>query len=371
MDRFWAKYLLSWLIVGLSNSAVALDFWSITESGRAKTTYEKFLPIAEAGDPDVQNFLGYMFFYGEGVPRDYQRAHEWFHLAAEQGDLKAQRNLGVFHARAVSRIPERFYDAEEANIWFSLSAANSAGRDVSSLASEFYADFLDPDTGGFLMLKGEQKIGEKLFSTFCAGCHGFDGVAAIPMAPSFAYGDSLEKSDATLLHSIMYGKNIMPSWTKTATVELSRYILLFIRQRFDPVGALPPQVAALSADHFVGSDYELGEETYARYCAGCHGFNGIAYYVNSPSFALGERMDKSDSELMGSIRNGLGIMPSWEDMIDPRQVRALVTFIRTLAPTYERGITGDIKSAPRLHLRFKPRGERDDQWSHPGSKNSE
>ena len=46
---------------------------------------------------------------------------------------------------------------------------------------------------------------------------------------------------------------------------------------------------------------QVGEKLYITFCAGCHGFNDIAYYVNSPSFALGERLQKSDHELQKSI----------------------------------------------------------------------
>ena len=31
------------------------------------TTFEKFLPLALEGNAEVQNFIGYMFFYGEGT----------------------------------------------------------------------------------------------------------------------------------------------------------------------------------------------------------------------------------------------------------------------------------------------------------------
>jgi len=53
---------------------------SVSASGRPLTTYERFLPLAVAGDPAIQNFLGYMFTYGEGVERNYEEAHYWFHL---------------------------------------------------------------------------------------------------------------------------------------------------------------------------------------------------------------------------------------------------------------------------------------------------
>ena len=38
-----------------------------------------------------------MHLTGEGVIKDYTRAAEWYSKAANQGDAKAQYNLGVMH----------------------------------------------------------------------------------------------------------------------------------------------------------------------------------------------------------------------------------------------------------------------------------
>ena len=36
-----------------------------------------------------------MYDNGEGVPQDYAEAVKWYRLAAEQGDARAQYNLGL------------------------------------------------------------------------------------------------------------------------------------------------------------------------------------------------------------------------------------------------------------------------------------
>lgn len=63
--------------------------------------------------------------------------------------------------------------------------------------------------------------GADTFLTFCAGCHGFDGFAEYPPAPSFAMGDRLQKDDGTLLQSVLRGKGGMPPWEG----KLPRYML--------------------------------------------------------------------------------------------------------------------------------------------------
>jgi TPR repeat protein len=37
--------------------------------------------------------MGFLYFAGEGVPRDPIQAAEWFRKAADQGDAKAQSML--------------------------------------------------------------------------------------------------------------------------------------------------------------------------------------------------------------------------------------------------------------------------------------
>lgn len=42
----------------------------------------------------VDGNTGEMFFLGEGVPQDYDKALEWYLKAAKQGDIDAQVRIG-------------------------------------------------------------------------------------------------------------------------------------------------------------------------------------------------------------------------------------------------------------------------------------
>jgi len=330
-------------------------------SADPRSTYEKILPLAEAGDPDMQNLLGFMYFYAEGVGLDYDQAHQWFHLAAEQGNPMAQRNLGLFHSSSWPRIPASFYDPVEANYWFSLHAAGASGG--SSLAASSYSSFLKSVTE-ISEINHQANSGEDIYLTFCAGCHGFDSSASFPRAPSLLMGESLGKSDSALLGSILDGLNTMPAWRKTITEQQAMAVLVYLRDRSDKSNVSSPvfNMGKTNAISDAGDAEDMGEAVYMRFCGGCHGFNGISYYVNSPSFALRQRMGKSDAQLSHSIRKGLKVMPSWENMLNPQQIDSLVRFIRTLAPAYESGIDHDIRLAPELYFLFPPIGEAGDNW---------
>ncbi len=219
-----------------------------------ETTYEKFLPLAINGNAKIQNVLGYMYFYGEGVLQDYNQAHTWFHNAAEQDYLYAKKNLAIFHSGIIKDIPKKYINLEETNKWLLLFEENT----------------------------------DKLVET------------------GIKNQISLEEKHEDVIN---------------------------------------------------------GEQLFVQFCAGCHGFNGIAYYTVSPSFALGERLHKSDSELCNSITNGKNIMPSWKNKLSEKQILNIIAFIRTLPVKFQLGIIGNLRNKPGKYFRFRPLGENGDEWN--------
>lgn len=235
-----------------SNTEVLAD---AQEQTGLKTTYERLLPKAVAGDTDVQNLLGYMFFQGEGVPRDYQMAHYWLHRAASLGNTHAQRNLVVFHSGVLKGVPTEYHSEDEIRYWRSHMQKPSSPQD---------------------------------------------------------------------------GKRVQPG------------------------GTVPPEASSFSAQ---------GEYVYQSFCGGCHGFNGISYYVHSPSFALGERMEKSDIELRESIANGLNAMPAWGSILSDSQLDAVSAYVRSLATDFQAGIGSTKQETPGIFFRFVPYGEKSTFWN--------
>ena len=75
------------------------DGWVAHERGDYETAFEEFLPLAEQGDAWPQILLGAMYYFGEGVEKDYAEAMKWYLLAAEQGHAEAKVclwRLGLF-----------------------------------------------------------------------------------------------------------------------------------------------------------------------------------------------------------------------------------------------------------------------------------
>src|SRR5262249_60233427 len=54
-------------------------------------------PLAIAGDPRAQSYLGYMYETGRGVPQNFNVAAYWYFRAANQGETTAQYKLGLLY----------------------------------------------------------------------------------------------------------------------------------------------------------------------------------------------------------------------------------------------------------------------------------
>jgi len=320
-----------------------------------QTTYQRMLIKAEEGDLDVQNLIGYMFFHGEGIAQNMDEAHSWFHRAAEQGHRGAQRNLAVFHSGALADVPPHFFDLREAAYWFGTGFLKI---EISPEA----LDTLEPEAAEPILAAAPSQIptGRETeragFLVFCARCH---------KDPSHSSVSSIPDID------------IPGSASGIAGLPLSPRFLLSAAPHSDPHGAIRtavgPTLLAIFY-RFARSGKSPGHEPaesdagslYSTFCAGCHGFNGISYFVASPSFALGERMEKSDLALQLSITNGRGAMPGWGGKLTERQIIALIGFVRGLKSRFDQGIAANLRNRPGLFFIFRPLSESDSWWAGSG-----
>jgi len=92
-------------------------------------TVLKWKALAEQGDAKAQFNLGVMYVKGDGVTQDYQEAVKWYRLAGEQGDAKAQYNLGVMYGNGEGVTQ----DYKEALKWYRLAAEQRYATAQSNL----------------------------------------------------------------------------------------------------------------------------------------------------------------------------------------------------------------------------------------------
>lgn len=89
-------------------------------------------PLAEAGEPEAQARLGFLYEKGRGVAQDAGQAARWYRAAAEQGHLGGQYSLGRLYelGHGVTR------DAAQALHWYRAAArqGHAKGRYKLGLA---------------------------------------------------------------------------------------------------------------------------------------------------------------------------------------------------------------------------------------------
>ena len=87
-------------------------------SGDYATALQEFQPLAEQGDAKAQFNLGFMYDNGKGVPENDAEAAKWYRKAAEQGDVMAQYSLGGMYFRGEG-VSQNFTEAVK---WFRKAA---------------------------------------------------------------------------------------------------------------------------------------------------------------------------------------------------------------------------------------------------------
>ena len=86
--------------------------------GDFATAIREWRPLAEQGNAKAQYNLGLMYHYGQGVPQDDAEAVKWYRRAAERGVAQAQYTLGVMYSKGRA-VPQ---DYAEAIKWFRKAA---------------------------------------------------------------------------------------------------------------------------------------------------------------------------------------------------------------------------------------------------------
>ncbi len=90
------------------------------QRGDYATALREWRPLAEQGNAKAQYNLGLMYRKGLGVPQDYAEAVGWWCKAAEQGHANAQYNLGLMYKNGLG-VPQ---DEAQGYMWFNLAASS-------------------------------------------------------------------------------------------------------------------------------------------------------------------------------------------------------------------------------------------------------
>lgn len=94
MIKIFLSTLIIFTFFQISACAKETDPKKAFDNGDYETAISLWLPLAENGDADAQNYLGILHYLGLGVTRDYKKTLAWYGRAAKAGHADAQRNYG-------------------------------------------------------------------------------------------------------------------------------------------------------------------------------------------------------------------------------------------------------------------------------------
>lgn len=97
------------MVALLSGSAFAgvPEAMAALKSGDYETAYREFNALADQGDTKAMVTIGMFYYKGEGFPRDYDKAMDWFLRAMALGNGDAYNNIGVMYRDGLGVAPNR------------------------------------------------------------------------------------------------------------------------------------------------------------------------------------------------------------------------------------------------------------------------
>ena len=111
-----------------------MDAFAAYNKGDYATALGLLRPLADQGNAKAQTNLGFMYATGQGVTRDDAQALFWYRKAADQGNAGAQFSLGLIYAngQGVTR------DYAAAVLWY-RKAAEQGDADAQTNLGLMYA----------------------------------------------------------------------------------------------------------------------------------------------------------------------------------------------------------------------------------------
>ncbi len=95
-------------------------------------------------------------------------------------------------------------------------------------------------------------------------------------------------------------------------------------------GAVLAVVGSLVFATAQAADVFKGRDLYLRHCESCHGGDGRGVLPSAPDFSRGQRLLRSDLDLLRSLRAGKGVMPSYQGILSTNEALDVIAYLRTL-----------------------------------------
>lgn len=166
------------------------------------------------------------------------------------------------------------------------------------------------------------RMGQRLFATSCAQCHGSAGSGAYGFPNltdhEWQWGQSVEHVQATLQNGRMA---MMPAWSAVLDAYGIRDVTEYVVQ--------------LSGREADAGQAATGQAQFNQFCAACHGMDGKGQpLMGAPDLTNDIWLyGGSREQITDVLRNGKnGRMPGFSDRLDEDRIHILNAYVRSLAP---------------------------------------
>ena len=172
-------------------------------------------------------------------------------------------------------------------------------------------------------------LGQPLYQTHCASCHGADGKGVVPGARNFGDLDYMRgETPAFFYAAVTEGRGEMPSFRDRLTSD-ERWDAVFYVWRF-------------STD---AESLALGQHLYETNCAACHGADGTGAVLGAADFTdLRFVDDRAPRDFYLTVTQGKGSMPAWQGRLSQGDRWAVIDYLRTFS--YDPLLPGEVAGVP-------------------------
>ncbi len=172
-------------------------------------------------------------------------------------------------------------------------------------------------------------LGQALYQSHCATCHGEDGNGVVPGARNFNDLDYMRGETPASFYSVVTeGRGEMPSFLDVLTSD-DRWDVVFYMWNF-----------STSAETLA-----LGRSLYEANCAACHGEDGVGKVLGAADFTDLHFVDnRAPRDFYLTVTQGKGSMPAWQGRLSQDERWAVIDYLRTFS--YDATLPGETTAEP-------------------------
>lgn len=87
---------------------------------------------------------------------------------------------------------------------------------------------------------------------------------------------------------------------------------------------------SLLATPVAANDQVKAKQNYDRFCAACHGFNGISVTPDAPNLRMNQGLLQSDLQIIQKLKMGSARKPPMMGLLSDQELQQIIIYTRTI-----------------------------------------